>query len=695
MSRSLLIVPLVILSACTAARREATGRILRNVDFIGNGGIGSGNGDYVLAQQMQQEESPPGVATFPIHYLVVPEVLKDELLPRDAYRLEMWYAHHGWFDARFMGWELKEVRKAREHRAAVVDATGLVNPGIPSMLDEIEIAGLNKGLENLGRAALRLTALDSGSQFNLENIDSTENALLDQLWNNAHPYGTVQTTITARPAAHQVDVRFDVDPGVTATFGEIRIHGNEKVKTRFIEDTLTFETGEKYKAETLQDTRQELFGFGTFSVVNVKPDLSDPTRTEVPIDVTLQESKFRTFRLGVGVLSELSNLTPRATMSFTHTNVLRQLVRFDLDANVGVTAAYDQTIAEGDFVPLYNVQGVLSDPWLFGKDFGMNLTGILRQDEQAGLWVYQNPEATLNFSWTPSREVIVQFGPHFEVYRYLLDSPEVQQFAQGVFGRSFENPYSLTTLDQSITIDQRDDPIRTRRGQYGALTLREAIPLREDGYEFLAATLEGRAYRPIGAIAGEIPIVGAMRLRGQGLMPLEGRALPYPELVFLGGANSLRGFRTNQVGPYDTLTTTLDRDGTENDTDVAYYLPHGGQVGVDGSAELRFEMRGGISAVTFADAGWLAETLGRPDLQAFRWDAGVGGRYDSPVGPIRFDLAFRPLYPEDAGPAEVLGSPNSESTQRYYDLFSLLGDYHPARDVPFAMLFFLAIGEAF
>ena len=278
----------------------------------------------------------------------------------------------------------------------------------------------------------------------------------------------------------------------------------------------------------------------------------------------------------------------------------------------------------------------------------------------------------------------------------------------GVFGRSFENPYSLSTLDQSITIDQRNDPIRTTRGQYGALTLREAIPLREDGYEFLAATLEGRVYRPVGQIAKEIPMTAALRLRGQGLQPLEGRALPYPELVFLGGANSLRGFRTNQVGPYDTLTTTvggerapfLRPDGESTSIlvggeDVAYYLPHGGQVGVDGSAEMRFGLRGGLSAVGFVDAGWLAETLNKPDLSAFRWDVGAGGRYDSPVGPIRFDLAFRPLYPEDEGPAELLGSPNSESSQRYFDLFSLVGDEAPNRDVPFAMLFFLAIGEAF
>jgi translocation and assembly module TamA len=687
---------LASLAACTPARREVEGRIVRNTHFFGNGGLNSGNNDYQLRHQMQQQASPLGVVTWPLLYWVTPEVLQDDLLPSDAYRLEMWYAHHGWFDARVLGWEIREKRPAKGKRAGVVDLYGSVEPGPPSLVRGIALNGLEGGFATLARVAFRLNGFEEGVQFDLDTIDQVQSSILSNLQNQAHAYAGVTSSIQAFPADHAVDVTFDVDPGIAARFGPVTVTGNDKVKTKYIEDNLAFDLGDAYKKKDLADTQQALFGLGTFSVVSVEPDLSDPTRTDVPVNIKVTEAPFRTVRVGGGATFDNVIVTPDVTLRFKDTNLFRTLMVLDTSATLGLTYSADGVTGISAPKPLYDVTASLNYPRFFFPKVSIEGTGEIQQQQAAGLWLYQNPKADLAIVWKFLRGSAFRFGPHYEVYKYLIDTPDSLQFAKTVFGKNFTNPYSLTSFDQHLTVDLRDDPLSPTRGEYASVFTREAFPLRTDGYQFLQSTVEGRIYRPLGAIGGDLPLVGALRLRGQYLYPLEGRALPYPSLAFLGGNTNLRGFRTNGVGPYDTLCTYGDTDHDPNTPEVAtgkYPLAHGGDAAIDGSAELRYGPNA-WSYVAFVDGGWLAESVNNPDLQVLRWDVGVGARYKSAIGPIRVDVAFRPLFPEDSGPTEVIGCNPGDDPRRYFDMISLFGAYPPDR-IPVAVQVFLAIGEAF
>ena len=66
--------------------------------------------------------------------------------------------------------------------------------------------------------------------------------------------------------------------------------------------------------------------------------------------------------------------------------------------------------------------------------------------------------------------------------------------------------------------------------------------------------------------------------------------------------------------------------------------------------ELRSPYWKGIGAVGFADAGNVFRRAGDLQLPALRPAAGVGLRYRSPLGPLRFDLGFnldRQMLPND------------------------------------------------
>ena len=130
--------------ACTPARREVRGDLITQVRFEGNGGPFSGHNDYQLRSQLEQERSGFGALLFPLMYVARPAVLNPSALDLDAWRIEVWYAHHGWFDARFHGWAIHEIRARGRKRSAVVEATGLVEPGPLSVYREFEIEGLDR-----------------------------------------------------------------------------------------------------------------------------------------------------------------------------------------------------------------------------------------------------------------------------------------------------------------------------------------------------------------------------------------------------------------------------------------------------------------------------------------------------------------------------------------------------------------------
>jgi outer membrane protein assembly factor BamA len=120
--------------------------------------------------------------------------------------------------------------------------------------------------------------------------------------------------------------------------------------------------------------------------------------------------------------------------------------------------------------------------------------------------------------------------------------------------------------------------------------------------------------------------------------------IPLPERFFGGGASSHRGFPENQAGPRDPVTG----------------YPIGGDAFLFFGTELRTPLVGrNVGGVLFWDAG---NVYSRFSNISFRYSQknpedfdymvhafGLGLRYKTPIGPVRFDVAYAPNNPSFYG----------------------------------------------
>jgi outer membrane protein insertion porin family len=105
-----------------------------------------------------------------------------------------------------------------------------------------------------------------------------------------------------------------------------------------------------------------------------------------------------------------------------------------------------------------------------------------------------------------------------------------------------------------------------------------------------------------------------------------GKPLPFFKAFYAGGTGSVRGYETGSLGPRDVFNNSL-----------------GGKRKIVGNAELFYPILKGERSVrlsAFADAGQIYVNGDQPLFENFRFSAGLGLAWNSPIGPLNFSYAY-------------------------------------------------------
>ncbi|MEL6343853.1 MAG: BamA/TamA family outer membrane protein [Myxococcota bacterium] len=739
-----------LLLGAVGCASKRPGIMVKKIRFEGNTGVLSvddgieylGVTDYDLRSAMEQSQNERFAWLAPNRRRAY---LDEDTLRLDAWRIENWYAHHGYFNARFMGWDVAIVRDRSTLFGSPPKAviTGRVIEGEPTILrlpeDMPGDAVALTGLEGLGVGGRPLRSqisdvatsygLSEGSGFNLDSVQSVEGVIKGILLNKSYARATVSSEVEVWPDASSAQVRINMDIGPACRFGEITIYGDfdiseEIIRTELLGDDADsrLQSGDAYSANALAAAQQRLFGLGVFSVVNVVPLLDESALDVIDVRVTVTERKPQQIRIGGGVLLESGKQDVHASVSHRHVNIANRLIRLDTSASLGYTiigdVAFDEdgsgddsAIAVTDQGITYNLSSTLTipRPTIRGRlvrPLELNLSGEIEQIIEPAYEYFAtslSPGATIN---PKDSNYTFQLGYDWTRFTYgefaeedLSDDSDVPIPISG-------QTFVLSELEESVIFDSRNDPIDTRRGSYAILELTQAGGILGGQSNFIRIRPEYRAFYPLLRLsnlrfAGETlrrrlnwtpPGRVAFRAGGGAIFTYgqpEQQIIPLQERLYLGGSNDVRGWSRNALGPYvcggDAAGNGRRRfNGTGGQllnviggsqsfgygcsspsgyaTSVDELRPVGGRYSVYGTVEYRRYLQEPLSTLgialfsdfgmVFLDSNELGEEWQRftEAVQTWTFDDGdrllaqnVGGglRYQTPIGPVRIDLAYR------------------------------------------------------
>jgi translocation and assembly module TamA len=181
-----------------------------------------------------------------------------------------------------------------------------------------------------------------------------------------------------------------------------------------------------------------------------------------------------------------------------------------------------------------------------------------------------------------------------------------------------ERTFQVLSFPTSVTRDKRDNVLNPTKGTYAKLELTPFLGINKSDSGARVYT-DIRGYQGFGAEDG---VVFAGRLQYGAILGarLENTRPEY--LFYSGGPGTVRG------QPYQSLAVDLGNGDSS-----------GGRGFVGLSTEVRVAITQSIGVVGFADAGYISADSGLNDNGDWHAGAGLGLRYQTGIGPIRFDIA--------------------------------------------------------
>jgi outer membrane protein insertion porin family len=175
---------------------------------------------------------------------------------------------------------------------------------------------------------------------------------------------------------------------------------------------------------------------------------------------------------------------------------------------------------------------------------------------------------------------------------------------------------AISGIRPSIMYDTRDNAFDPKKGVFAGMTVKFASKAFLSETDFIKLILQGSVYQKLtGRLTAAVSVKGGA---AEGLGDTDD--LPLVERFFLGGRSTVRGYEQDTLGPKGSQGT-----------------PTGGNAFFLGNLELRAYVGRGWGLVGFLDAGNVWRKWADSDLGDLKYTAGLGLRYNTPVGPLRLD----------------------------------------------------------
>ena len=537
-----------------------------------------------------------------------------------------------------------------------VDITIHVTENKRSAVDSVKILGLETVPKELIDDIRQRAYLKTGDPYIKKNVVESQSAILRTLMNAGYPKAFLDTVALMRYAStNNVSIMLKFNPGRRLHFGAINLdHTDANIDSVVMLRQLDFSSGDVFSEERRMLSEQNLNRLGVFEFASVRQNRGkeDDVSDSIPMLISFRTLDLQEVTPEFLLLNENSTLFSTGLgLSYKHRNLFGGAQNFSISSsaranrieNLNYGGAIVKGLAEPTLYGKADIQTQLTFPYFFSNKTSAAITLTAEAEKQ--------PEYDLN-----TLRAKVGFSTKLATYtlgitEFNIERVDPNYQSSKALGIRPDDSTKQFNFIESYTLqrDKTNNFFSPTAGFFHSASIEEAgiVNVLAGGFklpysEYYKLTVLLKHYFTLDE---EEKNVYAVKLK-LGFAHLynskNSTPVPLPRRFFVGGSNSVRAWKDRQLSAFgDTLK--------------------GGNIVIEGSFESRSQLfpNGGkifnvmelprFWSVLFLDYGntWFASS--DISLRDVAIAAGFGLRYETFVGPFRFDVAWRLYDPKKPG----------------------------------------------
>ncbi len=550
---------------------------IREISFTGNASFPADELDDVI------ETSTRGIFS----WITDSGVLDTAVLSQDSARLAAFYHNHGFLEAK-VGEPRIEQKDNRLHITFPIDEgpryrVGSITLSGDLIVDRDRIFDLLKirDEEYVSRKILREDIL----------------RIIDLYAEKGYAFAEAKPKIDKAASGRRVDVDIAISKGKLAYFGRVEIRGNTRTRDNVIRRELTVEEGGVFDSRAIRTSTRNLQRLDFFEEVNITPK---PTADENTMDVLVEVKEKPTGQFSIGGgYSSAEKLLFMAEIR--ENNLFGRGDKLSLQANLSSVSTR----------------------------FNINYTDPRFQDSQLSVgfdlfnWRREYDDYTKD-----SKGGALRFGhPFVEKWRiywgYSYTDTTLEDVSDNAsyIIRESQNIRVTSALKMALVRDTRDSRVAASSGSRQSISVKYAGGFL--GGDSAFTKIEGTT-----SWFFKLPWDTVFHIKASAGRAFENEddKLPVYERFYLGGLNSIRGFKWGHVSPRDAETGERIGGNKMWYANIEYIFP------LVKDAGLRGVIFADIGNSYFDDDDW--------DFSNTKKSAGIGFRWLSPMGPLRLEWGY-------------------------------------------------------
>jgi len=579
--------------------------------------------------------SPPGILAF---FSDTSGVFKESDLKTDVERISALYFDAGFIRAKVGPAEIEfssaqnkvfvhiPIEEGPRYRISAISVSGDL---LGTENQNLKVAAGDLKVKNeLNLAHKKMVKSKAGDWFNRTRMARDLQVLTTHYRDMGYAHANVLPFTQIDDEKRLIEVEFRIRPGKKVYIERIEIAGNSKTQDKVIRRELVIYEGDLYSHSKIEASRRAIFRLGFFKDVKVEPRKGTAEDASI-LKFTVAEGSTGTFNIGAGY-STVENLV--AQLQVTQQNLFGRGQTLTLQGQLSSLRQY------------FSLRFV--EPYFFDTKwyFSFSLYNSLYSYESFNRKT-MGGSLTWGYALSPLWRVFLT---------YTLEDVNINTSSSGTLlgsGSRLTIPSTAyvanlfkdgitSSMRASLTYDKRDNRQFPTKGAMHSISAEFARPEFGSQNVFDRYRAFSRIYFPLFK-----PFIFKMNAEIGLIRSSEASGVPIFERFFLGGINTVRGFRPYSLGPKIQIPVSPDPNA------ALFSFRKGGDKSLVFNWELEFDILKEmmIKGVLFIDAGNAYNDDENYSITKLRSSWGFGIRWYTFLGTLRFEwgLPFSPLPGED------------------------------------------------